>query len=452
MSDNVLSQEEIDALLQGDLGLDDMEEDDSADVSSADDSQAMGPFKAEHQRVLTELTDAAVVNEIGIFKSYLNEQDVVLTNGKLALQEGKDIVDSISSSEHLFVSFDLDDGKGGFIISTITASMISQVMTTGEYDGVPLTKFTELELSALQDCFNGLVGKMLPAMKVVLGKDFSSKPPAVVVLTGKDVPPEAAVLKENNVCEFLYDLSIGEEPPAKLRFVLSEELAKNFVKLKIPTAEFAGSSQQEEQVDLEALGQSFDESVKKESKPAEAAPQQQAAQAAMPQQAQVAAMMPGAPGMAAGAQMDPNSMQQMLAQQQAMIQQLMAQQGGGGGAQATGGGADPGVQTGYSPWQFAPVTPYSLGATQMTNMELLKDVTLQVTVELGRARLPIGQILELVNGSIVELNKQAGEAVELYVQGKLIARGEVVIIDENFGIRITSIVSPQERLNSLRGK
>ena len=91
-----------------------------------------------------------------------------------------------------------------------------------------------------------------------------------------------------------------------------------------------------------------------------------------------------------------------------------------------------------------------MGQDQLSNMELLRDVTLQITVELGRARMPIGEILELVNGSIVELNKQAGEAVELYVQGKLIARGEVVIIDENFGIRITSIVSPQERLTTVR--
>ena len=104
----------------------------------------------------------------------------------------------------------------------------------------------------------------------------------------------------------------------------------------------------------------------------------------------------------------------------------------------------------YAPWQFAPITSAPMGQDQLSNMELLRDVTLQITVELGRARMPIGEILELVNGSIVELNKQAGEAVELYVQGKLIARGEVVIIDENFGIRITSIVSPQERLTTVR--
>lgn len=106
----------------------------------------------------------------------------------------------------------------------------------------------------------------------------------------------------------------------------------------------------------------------------------------------------------------------------------------------------------YAPWQFAPISPFEQGQSNLGNMELLKDVSLQVTVELGRTRMPIGQILELVNGSIVELNKQAGEAVELYVQGKLIARGEVVIIDENFGIRITSIVSPFERMGGLGGR
>ena len=104
----------------------------------------------------------------------------------------------------------------------------------------------------------------------------------------------------------------------------------------------------------------------------------------------------------------------------------------------------------FAPWQFPALAPGASG-TGSGNMDLLKDISLHVTVELGRATMPIGQILELLNGSIVELNKQAGEAVELYVQGKLIERGEVVIIDENFGVRITSIVSAQERMKSMQG-
>ena len=74
------------------------------------------------------------------------------------------------------------------------------------------------------------------------------------------------------------------------------------------------------------------------------------------------------------------------------------------------------------------------------NIGLLMDVTINVTVELGRARLSIKEILSLGEGSIIELQKLAGEPVDLLVNGKLIAKGEVVVIDECFGVRVTDIV------------
>ena len=86
---------------------------------------------------------------------------------------------------------------------------------------------------------------------------------------------------------------------------------------------------------------------------------------------------------------------------------------------------------------------------QNHNLNILLDVKLQLTVELGRTELPIKKVLELTKGSIVTLNKAAGEPVELYANGKLIAYGEVVVIEDNFGLRITHITDPAKRLNSL---
>lgn len=83
------------------------------------------------------------------------------------------------------------------------------------------------------------------------------------------------------------------------------------------------------------------------------------------------------------------------------------------------------------------------------NLDILMDIKLQLTVELGRTVLPIKKVLELTRGSIVELEKVAGEPVELYANGKLIAHGEVVVIEDNFGLRITSITNPDERLKGL---
>lgn len=83
------------------------------------------------------------------------------------------------------------------------------------------------------------------------------------------------------------------------------------------------------------------------------------------------------------------------------------------------------------------------------NLDLLLDVHLNLTVELGRTELPIKDVLELTRGSVIELNRIAGEAVDLYANGKIIAKGEVVVIEDNFGLRITSILSPADRLKGL---
>lgn len=83
------------------------------------------------------------------------------------------------------------------------------------------------------------------------------------------------------------------------------------------------------------------------------------------------------------------------------------------------------------------------------NLEILMDIKLQLTVELGRTELPIKKVLELTRGSIIELEKIAGEPVELYANGKLVAHGEVVVIEDNFGLRITSITEPEDRLKGI---
>ncbi|MGQ9855832.1 MAG: flagellar motor switch phosphatase FliY [Fervidobacterium sp.] len=83
-------------------------------------------------------------------------------------------------------------------------------------------------------------------------------------------------------------------------------------------------------------------------------------------------------------------------------------------------------------------------------LQLLFDVPLNVTVELGRTKLTLKEVMELGIGSLIELDKLTGEPVDIYVNNKLIARGEVVVIDENFGVRITEIVSPKERLYGVK--
>jgi len=108
-----------------------------------------------------------------------------------------------------------------------------------------------------------------------------------------------------------------------------------------------------------------------------------------------------------------------------------------------------GQQVGINPVKFPPLgesVPYGAGS----NISLLMDVPMTLTVELGRTRQLVRDILGLGEGSIIELDKLAGEPVDLLVNGKLIAKGEVVVIDENFGVRVTDIVSPAERVTKVQ--
>jgi flagellar motor switch protein FliN len=86
---------------------------------------------------------------------------------------------------------------------------------------------------------------------------------------------------------------------------------------------------------------------------------------------------------------------------------------------------------------------------QPKNIDILMDVKLPVAIELGRTEMTIRDILGLSAGSVVELNKLAGEPVDLLVNNKTVARGEVVVVDENFGLRVTSLISPEDRIKSL---
>jgi len=84
------------------------------------------------------------------------------------------------------------------------------------------------------------------------------------------------------------------------------------------------------------------------------------------------------------------------------------------------------------------------------NLDFILDIPLLVTVELGRARFPIQDLLKIGEGSVMELNKLVGEPLDVLVNGKPVARGEVVVVNEKFALRLTDIAQPHERLNQLR--
>jgi flagellar motor switch protein FliN/FliY len=137
-----------------------------------------------------------------------------------------------------------------------------------------------------------------------------------------------------------------------------------------------------------------------------------------------------------------------------------ASSGGGFGGGMPGGGMNMGMggmgssmggpfgQTNVQSVQFPNLMPHG-GPQEAGNIGLIMDVFMEMTVELGRTRKLIKEILAMGEGTIIELDKLAGEPVDILVNHKLIAKGEVVVIDENFGVRVTEIVSPAERMNDM---
>ena len=90
------------------------------------------------------------------------------------------------------------------------------------------------------------------------------------------------------------------------------------------------------------------------------------------------------------------------------------------------------------------------GQGKDVNLDVILDVPVTLSMEVGRTRIPIRNLLQLNQGSVVELERAAGEPLDVYINGTLIAHGEVVVVNEKFGIRLTDVISPQERIRKLR--
>ena len=100
--------------------------------------------------------------------------------------------------------------------------------------------------------------------------------------------------------------------------------------------------------------------------------------------------------------------------------------------------------------EFARLNDESGGAAREVNLDVILDVPVTLSLEVGRTRMPIRNLLQLNQGSVVELERGAGESLDVFVNGTLIAHGEVVVINDRFGVRLTDVVSPSERIRRLR--
>lgn len=296
------------------------------------------------------------------------------------------------------------DGSNILVLKEKDVKIITDLMMGG--DGTDTEgELGELHLSAISEAMNQMMGSSATSLSSMLNKTIDISPPIADIVDLKDN------INEKEIDEFLtgefvkisFRMEIGDIVDSEIMQLYPVSFAKEMC---------AGVSRNME-IDSN--------SVKEEMAAPTPAPAPAPAPAAsMPQgggQPMMGQPMTGQPMMG-----QPMMGQPMMGQPM-MGQQMMGQ------------------PVNVQPAQFQPFNGGAVGAFQPENIDLIMDVPLEVTVELGRTQKSISDILEFGPGKIIELNKIAGEPIDVLVNGKYVAKGEVVVIEESFGVRITEIVN-----------
>ena len=386
MSDGSLSQDEIDALLQG------------GDMNMG----AAAPMGGGSGG----LSDQEIADFTGIINELLPTQaqnlsnmvgDTVEMSAPQITVVGRDELISALPPEVVEVNLNFQDevsGNHAYLIGPEAATTIAGLMM-----GQEEVELNEAALSAIEEAANTLAGSAATTFGEKSGKSAMTSPGET-----KSTPPGMISFSEDTLVKLSYQTKIDGKEPTEFVEVFAINLVKDILGGDDPAD--LGSLDNMAGLDLGNMGGG---------QPAMGGMGQMGGQPAMGGMGQ----MGGQPAMGGMGQM--------------------------GGMDMFGGGQPtPNVQA----LQFPNLNPQAMPGEQ-GNIGLLMDVYMEMTVELGRTKKLIKEILGMGEGTIIELDKLAGEPVDILVNHKLIAKGEVVVIDENFGVRVTEIVSPIDRVDSL---
>ncbi|MEK4136890.1 flagellar motor switch phosphatase FliY [Kurthia sp. FSL E2-0154] len=451
MSDEMLSQEEIEALLRGE----------SLDKKSDEDVEDPLNSNSEEYKIEDYLDDMSrdALGEIGNISfgssatalSSLLGQKVDITTPSLSMINRNKLEEEFP---HPYVAVQVEYttglmGMNLLVIKQSDASIIADLMLGG--DGLnPAEELNEIHLSAVQEAMNQMMGSAATSMSTIFNKKVDISPPSIDLMNFSNNEGTENIPDDDLLVKVSFRLKIGTLIDSNIMQLLPLNFSQNLVKsLMNPDAEEPVESveeqptpEPEQQISPQASAngqttsqeQQVQQPMYQQPDPMQQAQQPMYQQPMQQQQQQPMQQQP----------MQQQPMQQQPMQQQPMQQQPMQQQP----MQQQQSVQQP--QMNVQQAQFVDFEQANLKQTEARNLNMLMDIPLQVTVELGRTKRSVKEILELVSGSIIELDKLAGEPVDVLVNSRLIAKGEVVVIDENFGVRITDILSKEDRLNNLR--
>jgi len=429
MSDDMLSQEEIEALLRGESidGGDDKNDDASAQKEQYNVEDYLD---AMSQDALGEIGNISFGSSATALSALLG-QKVDITTPTITMINRDKLEDEFP---HPYVAIQVQyttglTGMNLLVIKQSDAAIIADLMLGG--DGLnPSDELGEIHLSAVQEAMNQMMGSAATSMSTIFNKKVDISPPSIDLMNIRENEGSENIPEDDLLVRVSFRLRIGELIDSNIMQLLPLKFSQTLVEELLNPAPVEEPVQQVEEAAPAVAQPEVEQPMMQQ------APMQQE----MPQQQMMQQNM-GMPMQQPMMQQDMSQMQQPMMQQnmgmpmqQPMYAQPQYQQ----------------QQMNVQQAQFAEFTQPSLKQTEARNLNMLMDIPLQVTVELGRTKRSVKDILELVSGSIIELDKLAGEPVDILVNSRLIAKGEVVVIDENFGVRITDILSKADRLNNLR--
>ncbi len=396
MSDDILSQEEIEALLSGGVVDDNKKE----EASSSEEIEALSDMEAD---TLGEIGNMSFGSAATALSSLLG-QKVEITTPTTSIVTSEELKEQFVQP-YVAVKVEYTEGLSGanlLVIKQSDAAIIADLMLGS--DGLnPDPELSEIHLSAVQEAMNQMMGSAATSMSTIFNKKVDISPPMTDLMDVQEEKGLEYLPEESPLISVSFNLKVGDLIDSDIMQLFPIDFGKSLVS-ELEQVMMGGTDEQEQE-----SSQPVEEPVEQVSEPAPA---------------------PVSPSPDVS---EPSSVQQ----QSPPLQQQQRPR-------------EPQPQVNVQQAQFEAFQPPQLEEEEAHNLNLLMDIPLEVTVELGRTTREVHEILEMSGGSIIELDKLAGEPVDILVNNRHIAKGEVVVIDENFGVRITDILSQTERMNNLK--
>ncbi|WP_024831366.1 flagellar motor switch phosphatase FliY [Ruminiclostridium josui] len=406
---DMLTQAEIDALLNGTSSSE--EPDDATGSNSTNDTLTSQEIDA-----LGEIGNISMGTSATTLFTLLS-QKVTITTPNVTLSTWEELSKSYSS-QYVAVKVEYTDGLVGsnlLILKQDDVKIITDLMMGGE--GVKIDgDLTDLHLSAISEAMNQMIGSSATSMSSMFSKRIDISPPKAYTISFDSSDPYGDFKPNEQLVKIAFKMVVGNLIDSEIMQLLPIKFAKELVSSLLNSTEDKKDASIPEPQNTPVPPQqapSFSNQNSYIEPPVQSVMQPQMSQPMMQQQTP-----------------------------QPMMQQAMPNFGFDGGYQEPQRQKSP---VNVQPVQFQAFDD-GLSATEKKNISLIMDLPLQVTVELGRTQKLIKDILEFGAGSVIELDKLAGDPVDILVNGKAIAKGEVVVIDESFGVRITDIIHPSKRL------